>query len=155
MIAFFGDLSQENRENTSYLRSIITMIKMLTEAASQTWTGIYLRIVSIALLYGGLVHIVNITCLGVTPWNETPTHWRVMDILLLIFDLVVSVGLWLKKTEAIIAFFVGIIVFQIIPYTLFRQYFITVPEDVKTLNGLLLTELVLMIILLVLVVLKK
>ncbi|HAC63371.1 MAG TPA: hypothetical protein DCF68_07470 [Cyanothece sp. UBA12306] len=131
------------------------MIEILREATLQSWTSIYLRIVAIALFYGGLVHIINITGLGGTPWNQTPTLWRVMDIILLIFDLFVSLGLWLRKTEAIIAFFVGIILLQIVPYTVFKQFFVTVPEDINTLNGLIVTEIILMAILLILIILKK
>ena len=54
-----------------------------------------------------------------------------------------------------ITFFVGIILLPIIPYTLFSQYFITKPEDIETLNGLVGTEIVLMTVLIILIIFKK
>ncbi len=131
------------------------MMKTLNNSVSRTWTIIYLRLLAFILLYGGLIHVGNILGFGEIPWQETPIHWQIMDIVLLIFDLTTSIGLWFKKTEAIIAFLMGIMLLQIVPYTIFRQYFITVPQDNVTLNGLIITELILIIILVTLIVLKK
>ncbi|MGK7885367.1 MAG: hypothetical protein AB4057_12180 [Crocosphaera sp.] len=131
------------------------MFNDLEESFPQYWTGIFLRFLSICLIYGALVHCSNILSLGEVSWLETPLLWRVMDIILLIFDVIVAISLWFHSFSGMIAFFVGIILLQIIPYTLFSQYFITKPEDIETLNGLVGTEIVLMTILLILIVAKK
>ncbi|CCQ63480.1 hypothetical protein CWATWH0401_3780 [Crocosphaera watsonii WH 0401] len=78
-----------------------------------------------------------------------------MDIILLIFDVIIAISLWFYSFSGIIAFFVGIILLQIIPYTLFRQYFITKPEDIETSNGLVGTEILLMTVLIILIVTRK
>ncbi len=101
------------------------MFNDLEESFPQYWTGIFLRFLSICLIYGALVHCSNILSLGDVSWLETPLLWRVMDIILLIFDVIIAIGLWFYSFSGMIAFFVGIILLQIIPYTLFSQYFIS------------------------------
>ncbi len=131
------------------------MFNDLQESFPQYWTGIFLRFLSICLVYGALVHCSNILSLGDVSWVETPLHWRLMDIILLIFDVIIAISFWVHSFSGIIAFFVGIILLQIIPYTLFRQSFITKPEDIEILNGLVGTEILLMMILIILIVAKK
>ncbi|MDJ0579813.1 hypothetical protein [Crocosphaera sp.] len=131
------------------------MFNDLEESFPQYWTGIFLRFLSICLVYGALVHCSNILSLGDVSWLETPLLWRVMDIILLIFDVIIAISLWFHSFSGIITFFFCIILLQIIPYTLFRQYFITKPEDIETLNGLVGTEIVLMTMLIMLIVAKK
>ncbi|MGK7941909.1 MAG: hypothetical protein AB4062_17500 [Crocosphaera sp.] len=131
------------------------MLTGLISSFPQYWTRIYLRFLSICLIYGALVHLSNIFGLGEVPWLETPFHWRLMDIILLIFDILLAIGLWSPYFKAVIAFFVGIFTLQIIPYTVFRQFFISSPEDVNTLNGLLGTEFILITILIILIIAKK
>jgi hypothetical protein len=46
---------------------------------------------------------------------ETPVHWRVMDIILLLFNAIVAIGLWVRVPWAVVAFVLGIIALQIIP----------------------------------------
>ncbi len=98
------------------------MFKGLQESFPQYWTGIYVRFLSICLVYGALVHISNIFSLGNVSWLDTLFHWRLMDMVLLIFDITTSVSLWLQSFYGIIAFIIiGIFVLQILPCTLFRQ----------------------------------
>ncbi|MGK7882069.1 MAG: hypothetical protein AB4060_18505 [Crocosphaera sp.] len=131
------------------------MFNDLEESFPQYWTGIFLRFLSICLIYGALVHCSNILSLGEVSWLETPLLWRVMDIILLIFDVIVAISLWFHSFSGMIAFFVGLILLQIIPYSLFSQYFITTPKDIETLNGLVGTEIVLMTMLIILIIFKK
>ena len=72
--------------------------------------------------------------------------WRVMDVVLLIFNLVVAVGLTIRQPWSVFVLYVGIVLLQIMPYTVFRSLFITQREDHRQLNGLLATELSLMVI---------
>lgn len=131
------------------------MFESLQNAVAQDWTGIYLRFLSLCLLYGAFIHLGNIFGLGEVPWLETPIYWRLMDIILLVFNAIVSVSLWLKTVGGMIAFTVGLIFLQIIPYTLFRQFFIVNPQDGNTLNGLIGTEIILIILLAILIISKK
>ncbi|MEL4895991.1 hypothetical protein [Crocosphaera sp. Alani8] len=131
------------------------MLKRLRSSFPQYWTGIYLKLLSICLLYGALVHCANILSLGDVSWLDTPLHWRVMDVILLAFNGITSISLWYQSFYGTFAFFVGIIFLQIIPYTLFHQYFIINPEDIETLNGLMGTEILLITILIILMVAKK
>lgn len=131
------------------------MFESLQNSVTQYWTGIYLRFLSLCLLYGAFIHLGNIFGLGEVPWLETPIYWRLMDIILLVFNVIVSVSLWLKTIGGMIAFTVGIVLFQIIPYTLFRQFFIVNPQDGNTLNGLIGTEITLIILLAILIISKK
>lgn len=131
------------------------MFKGLRESFPQYWTGIYVRFLSICLVYGALVHCGNIFSLGDFSWLETPFHWRLMDIILLLFDVITAIGLWLQSFLGMIAFVLGIILLQIIPYSLFAQYFIINPEDLDTLNSLVGTEIILVFILVILMVAKK
>lgn len=127
----------------------------LTVAADAKWTGHYLRFLAIVLMYGATVHVGNILGLNGQPWMETPLLWRVMDVGLLSFDLCVSVGLWLKQPVAIVVCAVGLLLLQILPYTLFRDAFIQTPTDAQTLNGLVGTELLLLSGLIGLVIAQK
>ena len=133
-------------------------MKRLTGSQSsfpQYWTRIYLRFLSICLIYGAVVHLGNIFGFGGVLWLATPFHWRLMDIILLIFDVIIAINLWYPSFQSVIAFLVGIFTLQIIPYTVFQQFFISKPEDINTLTGLLGTEVILIIILVILIFAKK
>lgn len=43
------------------------MLEKIRDRASQQWTGIYLRILAVILLYGALVHVGNMA--GLTDWH--------------------------------------------------------------------------------------
>ncbi|MDJ0691928.1 MAG: hypothetical protein QNJ41_25940 [Xenococcaceae cyanobacterium MO_188.B32] len=129
--------------------------KFLESAIEQPWMAIYTKVVAIALLYGATVHLSNMLGLTGTPWLATPLLWRGMDVLLLIFDIVTAIALWRGLVWSIWLLFAGITLLQIIPYTLWRSYFVLKPEDARILNGLLGTEILLLSILLLLLWLKK
>ena len=129
--------------------------KFLKSAIEQPWMAIYTKVVAIALLYGATVHISNMLGLTGTPWLATPLLWRGMDVLLLIFDLVTAIALWRGLVWSIWLLFAGITLLQIIPYTLWRSYFVLNPEDARILNGLLGTEILLLSIPFFLLWLKK
>ncbi len=124
-------------------------------ALQQPWTAIYAKFIAIILVYGATVHVGNILGWSGVLWSETPLLWRVMDVLLLIFNGVASVGLWQGTTWSIGILFGGIMLLQFLPYTLFRSLFIVNPEDAQTLNGLLGTEAILLGLFIVLIGLKK
>ena len=129
--------------------------KFLASAIQQPWTAVYLKVVAIALLYGATVHLGNIFGLTGTPWLDTPLLWRSLDIILLIFDLVTAIALWRGLAWSIWLLFGGILLLQVLPYTLLRAHFILKPEDAQVLNSLLGTEILLLSILILLLVFKK
>lgn len=97
----------------------------------------------------------NILGLTGTPWIDTPLLWRSLDIVLLIFDIVTAIALWRGLGWSIWLLFGGILLLQILPYTLLRSPFVLKIEDGQILNGLLGTEVLLLSILILLFLLKK
>lgn len=129
--------------------------KFLTSGLQQPWTNIYTKIVAAILIYGATVHLSNMLGLTGTSWLSTPLLWRLMDVLLLIFDVITAIALWRGLVWSIWLLFSGIFLLQILPYTLWRAHFILKPEDGQILNSLLGTEVLLLSILLLLFWLRK
>ena len=86
---------------------------------------------------------------------DTPLQWQVMDILLLLFDLVVAVGVWLKKPCAAVAFPLGLWRLQFLPYTVWQSQFVQTPADTEVSNGLLGTKAIAIALLVLAVGLKR
>ncbi len=84
----------------------------ITEALIQPWTRIYVRVLAAVLAYGGLVHMGNMLGLNGLPWTESQLHFRIIDVVLLAFNVVVGLGLWLRQSWAVVAFTVGMVLFQ-------------------------------------------
>lgn len=135
--------------------NFISINKFLLSALQQPWTAIYTKLIAIALLYGATVHISNMLGLTGTSWLSTPIVWRTMDILLLIFDLITAIALWRGLVWSIWLLFSGILLLQIVPYTLLRSHFVLKPEDGQIINSLLGTEILLLSILVILLWLRK
>ena len=119
---------------------LISLNEFLISGLKQPWTAIYTKIIAITLLYGASVHIGNIFGLTGTAWLSTPVLWQSMDILLLTFDFITAIALWQGRGWSVWLLFSGILLLQVIPYTLLRSYFIVQPEDSQVLNSLLGTE---------------
>ena len=124
-------------------------------ALQQPWTATFAKIVAIALLYGATVHIGNMLGLAGTPWRVTPLLWQTMDVGLLAFDIVAAIGLWRGFSWSVGLVFGGIALLQFVPYTLLRSQFVRQPEDAQTLNGLLGTEALLLVVFAILLRLRK
>ena len=133
----------------------MTTHEMSTITFPGPWTARYAKFMAVVLFYGATVHIGNIAGLTGTPWLSTPLLWRCMDIVLLIFDVVAGVSLWRGFSWSVWFVFSGIVLLQFVPYTLLRSHFILNPGDVQTLNGLLGTEALLLIMFLTLLWAKK
>ncbi|MEM7759958.1 MAG: hypothetical protein AAF298_17790 [Cyanobacteria bacterium P01_A01_bin.40] len=123
------------------LTNLTSLNKFLNSALLQPWTAIYTKIIAIALIYGATVHICNILSVAGTPWLSTPLLWRVMDGLLLFFDIFTAIALWRGFSWSIWLLFAGITLLQILPYTLWRSHFVIKPEDTQAINSLLGTEI--------------
>lgn len=98
--------------------------------------------------YGALVHVLNMLCLTGFDWATAPRKWQVLDVVYLVIDLVVVVGLLARPAVGIAAFY-GAAVSQIVLYTLLRDWVLDVPEpfrrsaeDIAYLDGLVVFHLV-------------
>ena len=125
----------------------MTFVYQLVESALSKWiTSAFGWLIALILVNGAIVHILNILGKGKQPWKEFPMLWRVMDVVLLLFNIVVIVGLTLRLPWSVFVLFIGMVCLQIIPYTAFRSRFVTQPEDHATLDGLIATEAILLLI---------
>ena len=129
--------------------------ELLEQAPRHTWTGIYLRFLACVLALGAVAHIGNMAGWSGIRWTDTPALWRTMDVVLLLFNVVVGVALWLRQPWSIAAYVAGIVALQLVPYTLFRSHFFQTPEQELALNSLVVTHLILMALLVVLIVARK
>ena len=127
----------------------------LQTSLEQPWTKAYAKIIAFILVYGGVVHVGNIAGWSGTPWLDTPMLWRVMDIVLLAFDVVTAIALWMGLAWSVLVLFGGIISLQILPYTIWRSQFISKPEDGAVLNQLIGVELIMLSIFCILLVLPQ
>lgn len=92
--------------------------------------------------YGAVVHVMNMVGLSGFDWSRAPLKWQVLDVVYLILDVVVAVGLVLGWRAGYVAFFAAALS-QIVLYTVLRDWIIDVPEEfarspeeVAYLNGL-------------------
>ena len=133
----------------------MAVIQKMQEATIRPWMGIYLRILAVIVALGGWVHLANILGLSGRPWLETPLTFQILDVVLLVLDLTMAIGLWKRKAWSVILLLVVLFVFQFIPYTLFLDYFARTVEDRQTILGLLGTETLLVAIMAALYHFKK
>ena len=80
--------------------------------------------------YGALVHILNMLSLTGFNWGEAPTKWQALDIVYLILDVTVVMGLLSGARIGIWAFFCAALS-QIALYTIFREWVLDVPESFR------------------------
>ncbi len=121
--------------------------ELIGQALQSSITLVLVRCIAVVLAFGASVHVANILGYGERPWAQMPAIWRVMDVVLLIFNLVVGIGLWLKTPWAVIAFVAGVVALQLVPYTLFRSHFIETPEHASTLNGMVIFWIIVLAVL--------
>ena len=86
-----------------------------------------LAIVSVFYAYGALVHVLNILGLSGFDWSSAPLKWQVLDVVYLLLDLTVCIGLFRRLTISILAFYIAGIS-QVALYTIFRSWIMDVPE---------------------------
>jgi hypothetical protein len=79
-------------------------------------------------LYGAAVHVCNMLSLSGFDWRAAPVKWQGLDILYLILDLIVVVGLILGWKVGFIAFYLAAIS-QVFLYTLLRAWILDVPAE--------------------------
>ena len=85
-------------------------------------------IIALFYLYGAAVHVFNILGLSGFDWRAAPLKWQVLDIVYLVIDLLVVIGLILSWKVGFVAFYVAAIS-QIALYTVYRDWIIDVPAE--------------------------
>lgn len=89
---------------------------------------IIFSIVAAFYAYGALVHIMNMLGLSGFDWLDAPPKWQILDVVYLILDVIVAVGLVLAWRLGFVAFFAAA-VSQIVLYTVLRSWIIDVPAE--------------------------
>ena len=117
--------------------------------------NIILWVVAACYAYGAVVHVLNIAGASGFDWTNAPLKWQILDVVYLVLDIVVAIGLVFGWRAGTVAFFVAALS-QIILYTVFRTWIVDVPvefartpEEISYLDGLVVfhcVTLVLMIL---------
>ena len=90
--------------------------------------SITIWIVALFYAYGAVVHVLNMLSLSGFEWQSAPLKWQALDIVYLVLDVIVVVGLLLSWRAGYVAFYVAA-VSQIILYTVFRSWITDVPPE--------------------------
>ena len=99
------------------------MINIRTIPAS-TWI---LAIVSAFYAYGALVHVLNMLSLTGFDWSNAPPKWQALDVVYLLLDVAVCIGLVRRQRLSIYAFYLAGFS-QVVLYTALRGWIMDVPE---------------------------
>lgn len=89
---------------------------------------ITLLLVSAFYAYGALVHVLNMLSLTGFDWINAPFKWQLLDVVYLVLDVLVVVGLYRARLFAVFAFYVAAFT-QILLYTLLRSWIMDVPQE--------------------------
>ena len=90
--------------------------------------SIVIWVVAAFYAYGALVHALNMLSLSGFDWRSAPLKWQALDVVYLIIDVLVVVGLILSWRLGFVAFFVAALS-QILLYTVFREWILDVPAE--------------------------
>jgi hypothetical protein len=88
----------------------------------------FLRIVAVAFALGALIHVFNIAGITGFDWSAAPAKWQALDIVYLVLDLVVVVGVVTKRAIGWMAF-IAASASQIVLHTALRPWLLDVPAD--------------------------
>lgn len=89
---------------------------------------IIIWIVAAFYAFGATVHIMNIAGYSGFDWHRAPLKWQILDVVYLVLDFLVAIGLLLGWRSGLIAFYLAAIS-QILLYTTFRQWILDVPDE--------------------------
>ena len=89
---------------------------------------IVIRIVAVFYIYGAAVHVANILGFSGYDWATAPAKWQLLDIVYLMLDVTVVVGLVRGWKIGFVAFYTAAIS-QIVLYTMLRDWILDVPPE--------------------------
>ena len=84
--------------------------------------------VALFYAYGAAVHVMNMFSLSGFDWQTAPLKWQALDVVYLVVDVVVVVGLLMSWKMGYVAFYFAAIS-QIVLYTILRGWIIDVPPE--------------------------
>ena len=90
---------------------------------------IILGVVAAFYAYGALVHVLNMASLNGFDLSQATLKWQLLDIVYLVLDIIVAVGLPLRWRVGYWAFCAAALS-QIFLYTVFRTWVLDVPENI-------------------------
>ena len=64
------------------------------DPGSGVFIGYFLRLIAVAYLFGGLVHLGNLLGFGSIPPSQAPVGFLILDVVCLTLDAMVVVGAW-------------------------------------------------------------
>lgn len=123
-----------------------TLWSQLTQVASRTWMGVYLRVLAVVYALGGFVHIGNILGFGELPWSESPTAWRVGDVAYGVIDVVASLGMRRRAPWGVVAFVLAACS-QLVLYVGGPDSFAFTPDQNSALQELVTTHIITLVVL--------
>ena len=78
--------------------------------------------------YGALIHVLNMFGLSGFSWLDAPFKWQVLDVVYLVLDVAVVIGLLAGLRVGAVALFVAALS-QILLYSVFRDWILDVPAE--------------------------
>lgn len=89
-----------------------------------------LLVASAFYAYGAVVHVANMLSATGFDWPKAPFKWQALDVVYLVLDALVAVGLWRCWWLSIACFYVASFS-QIALYTLGRGWVLDVPQEFR------------------------
>ena len=113
----------------------MNFVKWIQDGIAHRRVVIYLKIIAILMLLSALTHLGSIMGIIGGNWTDKPLLFRVADMLLLPIGLVLAWGLWKSLFWAVVVWFAAVVLFQIIPFLFFGEFFASSAEVQTMLYG--------------------
>ena len=107
----------------------MNFIKWVQDGIAHRRVAIYLKVVAILMFLSALSHLGSIMGIIGGTWVDKPWLFRVADLLLLPISLVLAWGLWRTMFWALTAWFATVVLFQVIPFLFFGEFFASSAEE--------------------------
>ncbi len=92
------------------------------------WLLLFLRAMALVYVYGAAIHVMNIAGVSGFDWFAAPLKWQVLDIVYLVVDAAVVLGVMARRRFAVVLFVLAALS-QIVLYTALRGWLLNVPPD--------------------------
>ena len=107
----------------------MNFVKWIQDGIAHRRVAIYLKIIAILMLLSALTHLGSIMGIIGGSWMDKPLLFRVADMLLLPIGLVLAWGLWKSMFWAVVVWFATVVLFQVIPFLFFGEFFAFSAEE--------------------------
>ena len=127
---------------------MVLTLRAVSKEPRRTIARLIFWIIAAFYAYGALIHVLNMLSLTGFDWGEAPVKWQALDVVYLILDVTVVVGLLRGARIGVWAFYAAAFS-QIALYNVFRDWVLDVPdafrrsaEEIAYLDGLVIFHLV-------------